>query len=201
MYVHELGHYASSKKFGVICQEMGFGIYVIFPILYSNLGEAWRLHKQKRIIINLSGIYFQLIIGGLIGVVSFFSNSNILIFLFYSNLTIIFLNFNPFFKLDGYWLVADLLNIKNLSRKSNNLIKIILSLKIKNIKKSWLLVYSVLKIIFFSYLIILIINLLFSLITKIYNLHPLTFRDYILIFILFFYAYKTIKRKYNEPSK
>lgn len=60
---HELGHSFSAKKFDVNVKEIGFGFYYIFPVLYVNLKESWKLKRNKRIIINLSGVYIQLIIG------------------------------------------------------------------------------------------------------------------------------------------
>lgn len=195
LILHEIGHSASSKKHGVLCKELGLGLYLIFPVLYTNLGETWKLQKEKRIIINLSGIYFQLIIGVIIGFIAHIFNSNLLSFIFYSNIAIILFNFNPFIKLDGYWVITDLLNIKNLSKISNNQIASIFLLKFNKLKNSWLIAYSVAKLIFLLLIVYVFFNLVFSIITKIYYSAPLTIRDYLLILIILIYAYKSFRKK------
>ena len=200
LFFHQIGHSASSKKYGVLCKEMGLGLYLIFPVLYTNLGETWKLQRKKRIIINLSGIYFQLIIGVIIGFIAHISNSNLLSFVFYSNIAIILFNFNPFIKLDGYWVITDLLNIKNLSKLSNNQIINIFLLKFNKLKNSWLITYSVAKLIFLLLIVYVFFNLVSSIISKIYYSTPLSIRDYLLLLIILFYVYKSFRRKKDEST-
>lgn len=200
LFLHEIGHSASSKKYGVLCKEIGLGLYLIFPVLYTNLGETWKLKKEKRIIINLSGIYFQLIVGVIIGFIAHISNSNLLSFVFYSNTAIILFNFNPFIKLDGYWVITDLLNIKNLSKLSNNQIVNIFLLKFNKLKNSWLITYSVAKLIFLLLIIYVFFNLVSSIISKIYYSTPLSIRDYLLLSIILIYVYKSFRRKKDEST-
>jgi putative peptide zinc metalloprotease protein len=198
LFFHELGHSFSAKKFGINCKEIGIGLYLIFPVLYTNLGESWKLKKDKRIIINLSGIYFQLVLGLIIGLSAWFTNSAVLSSLFFTNLTIALLNLNPFFKLDGYWVVADLLNTGNLYKDSNNELRSLFSSKSNNKKNIKLLIYAVLRLIFIAFVIYLIINTTISLINKIYSSIPLSYHEYILIVLLLFYTFKFIKNGYSK---
>lgn len=193
LFFHELGHSLSAKKFGINCKEIGIGLYLIFPVLYTNLGESWKLKKEKRIIINLSGIYFQLVIGTIIGVLAWLMNSAVLSYLFFTNFTIALLNLNPFFKLDGYWVIADLLNIRNLSKAANNEISNFFSFKSKNKINIKLLIYALLKLVFMVFVFILIINITISLFNKIYNSNPLSYREYLLIVFFLFQIFKFLK--------
>lgn len=179
---------------------MGIGLYLIFPVLYTNLGETWKLQRKKRIIINLSGIYFQLIIGVIIGFIAHIFESNLLSFVFYSNIAIILFNVNPFIKLDGYWVITDLLNIKNLSKLSNNQIVSIFLLKFNKLKNSWLIIYSITKLFFLLLIVYVFFNLFHSIISKIYYSTPLSIRDYLLLLIILIYVYKSFKRKKDEPT-
>jgi hypothetical protein len=61
MLIHELGHIAACRKFGIDHGEIGFGFYSIFPVVYANVTEIWTLDKHKRTIANLSGIYLELV--------------------------------------------------------------------------------------------------------------------------------------------
>ena len=86
--------------------------------MFSDVSECWRLTKHKRIIVDLGGIYFQII----------FANICLLIYLVLSvpdflyatlfSLSIGLINLNPFIKMDGYWLLSDILDIKNLKSKA-----------------------------------------------------------------------------------
>jgi putative peptide zinc metalloprotease protein len=63
---HEFGHASASMSMNIKPGEIGFGFYLIFPVLYANVTNIWILNKIKRIIINLGGIYFQIIANALL---------------------------------------------------------------------------------------------------------------------------------------
>ncbi len=120
---HELGHVAACTYYKVQYKAIGLGLYLTFPVLYSDISNAWRIESNKRAVIDIAGLYFQLIF-------------NLILFVFYLlyhyevyliSIKLIILQsiiiLNPFFRFDGYWLAADLLNIPNLRRKSVEYIK------------------------------------------------------------------------------
>lgn len=123
MLIHELGHIAACRKFKVKHGEIGFGFYLIFPVLYANVTNVWTLEKNKRIIANLGGIYLEILYSTLL--VSIFLISGYQIFL-YCSLTIFIkalTELNPFIRYDGYWVLSDVTNTPNLLPKSNAVIK------------------------------------------------------------------------------
>lgn len=156
---HELGHIISAKFDGINVRETGLAIYAIIPVLYVNLNESWKLNRQKKIRINLSGIYFQSIIGVIICSLIKFTNINdgFLWYLFSANFVVLGLNLNPFFKFDGYWVLNDLLKENNLEKDSSKFLKSIFK-KDKNNFSLKIKVFAILKfcflIVFFSFLII-----------------------------------------------
>lgn len=120
---HELGHAAASYRFGVKPKEIGIGLYLIFPVLYTDVTEIWRLSKTKRVIVNLGGLYVQLLINLLLiwFLVSNFGYADritISRYLIQLNVAMMVINTIPFLKLDGYWLYSDLFSLPNLQRQA-----------------------------------------------------------------------------------
>ncbi|MEL7162822.1 MAG: hypothetical protein AAFN92_18840, partial [Bacteroidota bacterium] len=59
---HELGHAASAYRFGVKPKKIGAGFYLVFPVLFADITEAWKLNRNRRLIVNMAGIYLQLLV-------------------------------------------------------------------------------------------------------------------------------------------
>jgi len=140
---HELGHAAAAKYYGVKPKEIGFGFYLIFPVLYANVTEVWRLDKYKRIIVNLGGVYFQgLIHIGLIIYLCLFPEFNhaltiVFAFLYKINIVVILYALTPFFRNDGYWVYSDFFELPNLNKRANRFPKdLFLSFKHNNSGKN-----------------------------------------------------------------
>ena len=195
LFLHEIGHSISAKKFGIKCNEIGFGTYLIFPVFYVNLGESWKLERSKRIIINLSGIYFQLIIGTGLIILNYFVENKIIIHLFFSNLIIILINLNPFIKFDGYWILSDVIDVKNLSKKSNGIIKNFLIFNMDFVKnKFWIYIYSILKLFFLAFIFLYVLTIIYKIVSKIFANIPLSAYDYLLVIILLTIIFKKYKK-------
>lgn len=194
LFLHELGHAISANKFNIRCDEIGFGIYLIFPVLYINIGESWKLEKNKRIIINLSGIYFQLIIGVFIGIFAVFLKSTLLSHLFYTNLTILLINFNPLIKFDGYWVLADIMDVKDLSKKADETLKKIKRFEFTKLK-IWIVIYSIFRTLFFVYIIYFLLNSLIKILLKLFKFEELSTYQYLLVIIIITVLIKKIKNE------
>lgn len=124
--IHEFGHGLSCKAFGGECHEMGLLLMCLSPAMYCNVTDAWTLSdKWKRIIISFAGIYVELIIAAIATFVwwytpayPFVNNLALCIMVLCSISTVIF-NANPLMRFDGYYILADWLEIPNLREKSN----------------------------------------------------------------------------------
>lgn len=120
IFIHELGHAAGAYKHGIVPEQIGFGFYYTMPILYTELTEIWKLRKSEKIIVNIAGIYFQLIINVLLVIFAIiFSNYDIFKILVIINTFSLFFALNPFFKNDGYWVFSDYFDIPNLEKKAD----------------------------------------------------------------------------------
>jgi putative peptide zinc metalloprotease protein len=118
--LHELGHAAATRRGGGEPGEIGFGIYLFFPVLYTSVDACWRLPRQNRIIVDLGGVYLQLLMaliliaGGMLW--PEFADTARAAFLAIAASVII--SAHPFLRLDGYWVIADAFGLVNLRRQS-----------------------------------------------------------------------------------
>jgi putative peptide zinc metalloprotease protein len=124
--IHEFGHGLSCKAFGGEVHEMGALFLCLSPCLYCNVSDAWTLpSKWHRIIISFAGIYVELIIAAIATFVwwnsashPFVNNMSLSLMVVCSVSTVIF-NGNPLMRYDGYYILADWLEIPNLRDRSN----------------------------------------------------------------------------------
>jgi putative peptide zinc metalloprotease protein len=124
--IHEFGHGLSCKAFGGESHEMGILLMCLSPALYCNVTDAWTLaDKWKRIIISFAGIYVELVIAALATFVWWYTphypvvnNIALCVMVLCSISTVVF-NANPLMRFDGYYILADWLEIPNLREKSN----------------------------------------------------------------------------------
>ena len=122
-FFHELGHASACKRFGIKQGGIGFGLYLNFPVLYTDVTEVWKLDRSRRCVVNIAGVYFQLMCIIPIIVCFMLTDSDILRYM------IIIMNFgfvmtlNPFFKFDGYWMASDILGVPNLRQRSKEIIR------------------------------------------------------------------------------
>jgi putative peptide zinc metalloprotease protein len=128
--IHEFGHGLSCKAYGGEVHEMGLLFLVFSPCLYCNVSDAWTLpSKWKRIIISAAGIYVELLIASLATFVwwvtdsgTFLNNLCMSLMVVCSVSTIVF-NANPLMRFDGYYILADWIEIPNLRDRSNRLLQ------------------------------------------------------------------------------
>lgn len=137
---HEFGHIVASFRFNAKPRKVGIGLYLLMPVFFVDLSESWMLDRKKRCIIDLGGIYFQLlsIIIFLPMVAcenSLFNITNYKIIV-YATLTNVLFNLNPTLKMDGYWALSDLTGVVNIHFRTRkriiNVIRKIFRLKVED---------------------------------------------------------------------
>lgn len=115
---HEIGHAAASQYCGAKPAEIGFGMYLIFPVFYCNVTEIWRLPPRQRIVVSIGGSYFQLLVSAILVPFQLATDSQMLTVVIAANLFAVFMTLNPFLKFDGYWIYSDFFSIPNLRQRS-----------------------------------------------------------------------------------
>jgi len=62
---HELGHAYTAKYYGVNVQKMGVVFLVLWPVLFTDVTDGWRLPNRKdRFAISIAGVVVELVIAG-----------------------------------------------------------------------------------------------------------------------------------------
>ncbi|MGF1581163.1 MAG: site-2 protease family protein [Gemmataceae bacterium] len=124
--IHEFGHGLSCKAFGGEVHEMGFLLLCLSPAMYCNVSDSWTLpSKWKRVLISFAGIYVELMIAAAATWIWWYTPSqpfvnylSLCLMMVCSVSTVIF-NGNPLMRFDGYYILADILEIPNLRERAN----------------------------------------------------------------------------------
>ncbi len=127
--LHELGHALTCKHFGGSCHELGVMLLVFTPCLYCNVSDAWMMNnKWHRIAISAAGIVVEVVLAALCTFLWWFSEPGLLnticlnVMIVCSVNTLLF-NGNPLLRYDGYYVLADLVEVPNLSQQAATLWK------------------------------------------------------------------------------
>lgn len=126
--LHEFGHGLSCKHFGGECHEMGVMILVLTPCLYCNVSDSWMLpNKWHRAAIGAAGMYVEIVIASIATFLWWFSvpglfNHLCLSTMFVCSISTIMFNGNPLLRYDGYYILADVLEIPNLRQKASTIL-------------------------------------------------------------------------------
>ncbi|OMD38827.1 hypothetical protein [Paenibacillus odorifer] len=123
MFIHELGHATAAYKYDVNVGKIGIGIYLTYFVFFIDMTNTWRLDKNKRIINDVSGMYFQVLTTIPIFVCYMISHNISLLIGIVLILMTSAMNLIPFLRMDGYWLLSDYLNVQNIQVKAFKSIK------------------------------------------------------------------------------
>ena len=128
--IHEFGHGLTCRAFGGEVHEMGVLFLCLSPCLYCNVSDAWILpSKRQRMLISFAGIYVELIIAALATFVWWntpghpFLNNLCLILMVICSISTVVFNGNPLLRYDGYYVLADWIEIPNLRARSNQFVQ------------------------------------------------------------------------------
>ena len=126
--LHELGHAYTTKLSGGEVHEIGIMFLVFMPVPYVDVSSAWGFRdKGKRMLVGASGIAVEMFLGALAlfvwlnvqpGAVHAIAYNVMLI----SGVSTLLFNGNPLLRFDGYYVLADALEIPNLGGRSNKFI-------------------------------------------------------------------------------
>lgn len=122
--LHELAHALTATRYGVRVAHMGVAFLVLWPMLYTDTGESWRLKdRRQRLAIASAGIVAELALAGLATLAwSLTAPGDLRQALFFLATTAwlisLGLNASPFMRFDGYFILSDLLDIPNLHERS-----------------------------------------------------------------------------------
>ncbi|MEQ1487195.1 MAG: site-2 protease family protein [Methylotenera sp.] len=125
--LHEFGHALTATRFGVRVAHMGLAFLVMFPMLYTDTSESWKLsNPRQRLAIASAGIIAELALAGIATLAwSLSPEGSVKSALFYlattSWILTLAVNASPFMRFDGYFITTDILDLPNLHERSGAL--------------------------------------------------------------------------------
>jgi putative peptide zinc metalloprotease protein len=117
MLFHECGHAAACRYGGARPGVIGMGIYLIWPAFFTNVTDAYRLGRAGRIRTDLGGVYFNAVFVLLLtGTYLATGYAPLAAAVTFIHLEII-QQLMPSLRLDGYFILADLIGVPDLFRR------------------------------------------------------------------------------------
>lgn len=121
---HELGHAYCATRHGVRVGHMGFAFLVLWPMLYTDTSESWKLgDRRARFRIASAGMLTEFGIAGLATLAWSLSADgawkSAMFFLATTSWVLTLgINASPFMRFDGYFLLSDALDLPNLHERA-----------------------------------------------------------------------------------
>jgi putative peptide zinc metalloprotease protein len=111
---HETGHATAARYGGARPGAMGAGVYLVWPVFYTDVTDSYRLSRAGRLRTDLGGVYFNVLFT--LGAAAAYQATGfrpLLVFVVLLQLETL-VQFLPFVRLDGYYVVSDLAGVPNL---------------------------------------------------------------------------------------
>lgn len=178
--IHELGHAYAVRRWGGEVHELGIMFLIFFPVPYVNASAATAFRdKRKRALVGAMGILVEFFLAafatlvwisvepGVTRAVAF----NIMLI---GGVSTILFNGNPLLKFDGYYVLADFLEIPNLASRSAKYViylvqRYLLGLQTasspayRDSERKWLASYAVLA---YCYRVLVVATIVFLLVSS-----------------------------------
>lgn len=141
--LHEMGHALAATRYGVRVAHMGVAFLVMFPMLYTDTSESWRLRdSRQRLAIASAGIAVELALAGIATLAWTLTPEGVIrngmFFLATTSWVMtLLINASPFMRFDGYFIVSDVLDLPNLHERSGALAKTWLRRTLLGFEEKW----------------------------------------------------------------
>jgi len=146
---HEFSHAFSCKKFGRVNRNggqvhtMGVMFLVFFPLPYVDASSAWTFpNKWHRMVVGLAGMMAELALAAVAAIVWAHTSTGALHIIAYNvifvaSVSTLLFNGNALLRFDAYYVLADLLEIPNLSQRSNAYLYYLVKRFVWGLKKAY----------------------------------------------------------------
>lgn len=120
---HELGHAYMCRRYGIPVPALGIAFLVFWPVLYTDTTLSWSLNNKQRLRIALAGIWVETYVTIFAALIWCNVSNTTIQSICYVAITVnwmgsLLINVSPFMRFDGYYVLADLLNMPNLQPRA-----------------------------------------------------------------------------------
>jgi putative peptide zinc metalloprotease protein len=124
---HEFGHAITARRYGVRVPAIGVAFVVMYPMLYTDTSDSWRLNnKNQRLAIASAGMISEFSLALFATFLWAITpdgtlRSALFSLAFIGWVIALGLNASPFFRFDGYYVLSDATDIQNLHERAGAL--------------------------------------------------------------------------------
>ncbi len=122
--IHEMAHAYVAKRHGLRVPSMGVAFLVMWPVLYTDTTDAWKLRSRRaRLEITAAGMYAEFLLAVFATFLWSFlpdgvARSGAFIVATVTWVMAVVINFNMLMRFDGYYFLSDFLEVPNLQDRS-----------------------------------------------------------------------------------
>ena len=125
--LHEVSHAVMLKRFGGTVHEAGITLLVLIPVPYVDCSAAILLpDKRQRMLISAAGMMCELLLAAIACLIWSVTEGPLhtiaLMVMVIGTVSVLLFNGNPLLRFDGYYLLADAIEVPNLSTRSRQLL-------------------------------------------------------------------------------
>ncbi len=124
-FIHETAHGLTCKHYGGQVHQMGFMFLYLVPCFYCDVTEIWiSATLLQRVATIIAGIWIELVICGFAMIVWFNTPAGAWLhdlayqLILITGIAVVILNLNPLIKLDGYYLLTEVIGLPDLKERS-----------------------------------------------------------------------------------
>lgn len=154
--LHEAGHIATCLNAGRVVGNTGIKLNYGIPMFFVDTSDICMAEKKDRVVTSLGGVCVNsvmLLLLLFINIVTNSSNTPLVLI----SISLILFNTIPFMKLDGYFILSDLLNVQNLGQRARGELSKFIKSRGKNGNRA-LTTYGALNIIFIGFVIMFVLH-------------------------------------------
>jgi putative peptide zinc metalloprotease protein len=115
--VHELGHAAACRYSGGRPGAIGVGVFVVWPAFYTDVTDSYRFGRRGRLRTDLGGMYFNAVFSLALAAAYLATGFEPLLVAVVAQHVLIVDQFLPWLRLDGYYVMADLIGVADLFQR------------------------------------------------------------------------------------
>lgn len=166
--IHELAHGIACRRVGAQCREMGVMLIALMPCLYCEVTDTWMIaNRWKRILVSAAGMYAELAVGIVCGYLWLMASDGVVASVLLNvmiacTVSTLLFNLNPLLKLDGYFILSDVVGVPNLHQRSREALLApakswFMNARAANVVSDWrLVIYALLSLAYRAMVIVLI---------------------------------------------